>query len=50
MFADTENGCMNLSLNDTNGVRKKLYHDSRSNTLQRFDLFKVVKTQSIGDE
>ena len=50
VFADTENGCMNLSLNDTNGVRKKLYHDSRSNTLQRFDLFKVVKTQSIGDE
>ena len=46
VFADTDNGCMNLSINDTNGVRKKLYHDSRSNTLQRFDLFKIIKTQS----
>ncbi|WP_315451153.1 RHS repeat-associated core domain-containing protein, partial [uncultured Treponema sp.] len=50
VFADTENGCMNLSISDTSGVRKKLYHDSRSNTLQRFDLFKVIKTRSAGDE
>ena len=49
VFADTDNGCMNLSISDTNGVRKKLYHDSRSNTLQRFDLFKVIKTQPAGD-
>ena len=48
VFADTDNGCMNLSLNDTNGVRKKLYHDSRINTLLRFDLFKVIKTQPEG--
>ena len=48
VFADTDNGCMNLSLNDTNGVRKKLYHDSRNNTLLRFDLFKVIKTQPEG--
>ena len=48
VFADTDNGCMNLSLNDTSGVRKKLYHDSRNNTLLRFDLFKVIKTQAEG--
>ena len=48
VFADTDNGCMDLSLNDTNGVRKKLYHDSRINTLLRFDLFKVIKTQPEG--
>ena len=50
VFADTENGCMNLFINDTNGVRQKLYHDKRSNTLQRFDLFKLIKIQSQGDE
>ena len=48
VFADIDNSCMNLSINDTNGVRKKLYHDSRRNRLQRFDLFKVIKIQSAG--
>lgn len=50
VFADSENGCMNLSINDTSGVRSKLYHDTRNNILQRFDLFKVIKTQSEGEQ
>ena len=50
VFADIENGCMNLFINDTNGVRQKLYHDKRSNTLQRFDLFKLIKLRAQEDE
>ena len=50
VFADVKNGVMNLSINDPNGVRKQLYHDSRSNKLLRFDLFKIIKTQPTGDE
>ena len=50
VFADTENGICNLSINDTSGVRKQLYHDSRSNKLLRFDLFKVIKIHPTGEE
>ena len=51
VFVDIESEkLMNLKINDTSGVRKHLYNDSRANTLLRFDLFKLIITEGVNNE
>ncbi|HUH44456.1 MAG TPA: RHS repeat-associated core domain-containing protein [Treponemataceae bacterium] len=51
VFGDIESEkLMNLKINDTSGVRKHLYNDSRANTLLRFDLFKLIITEGVNNE
>ena len=50
-FQDVDSDSLfNLNISDTSGVRNKLYNDTRKNTLERVDYFKVIRNQSSGEE
>lgn len=41
---------INLRLNDTSGVRKQMYNDTRTNQLERIDYYKVIRNPVSTEE